>query len=129
MTEPIARSRILTQSRSLGRSTPRRFSKTAWWRFAAERRARYVARIAGEPTDTQSALVQTMVALEWSALKHEAAGTLAADKVALDARRLFGRFLLDFERSITTKAPPPKAKPGPAQLDLEAFLAQREGAP
>ena len=120
MTEPIARSRILTQSRSLGRSTPRRFSKTAWWRFAAERRARYVARIAGEPTDTQSALVQTLVALEWSALKHEAAGTLAADKVALDARRLFGRFLQDFERSLVK---PTASQRAPS---LAEVLAARE---
>jgi hypothetical protein len=120
MTEPIARSRILTQSRSLGRSTPRRFSKTAWWRFAAERRARYVARIAGEPTDTQSALVQTLVALEWSALKHEAVGTLAADKVALDARRLFGRFLQDFERSLVK---PTASQRAPS---LAEVLAARE---
>ena len=120
MTEPIARSRILTQSRSLGRSTPRRFSKTAWWRFAAERRARYVARIAGEPTDTQSALVQTLVALEWSALKHEAVGTLAADKVALDARRLFGRFLQDFERSLVKSTASQRAP------SLAEVLAARE---
>lgn len=125
MTEPLATSRIRTQSRSLGRSTPRQFSKTAWWRFAADRRRRYVARIIpGTPTDAQAALIQSLIRLEWSALKHEAAGTLASDKVALDARRLFQRLLLDFERSLAPKPlPPAKTKPGPPQITLEEHLA------
>jgi hypothetical protein len=121
MTEPIAAARILTQGRELGgRSTPRAFSRPAWYRFSRDRRRRYVSRIAGEPTDTQSALVQTLVALEWSALKHEAAGTLAADKVALDARRLFGRFLGDFERSLVK---PTASQRAPS---LAEVLAARE---
>jgi hypothetical protein len=70
MTEPHTNSRILTQGRtsgklvtelrSLGRTTPRSFSTHAWRRFAADRRARYVSRISGTPTDAHTAMVQSL---------------------------------------------------------------------
>jgi len=127
MTEPIAAARILTQGRELaGRSTPRVFSRPAWYRFSRDRRHRYVSRIAGTPTDAQAALVQSMIRLEWSALKHEAVGTLAADKVALDARRLFGRFLQDFERSLVKSTASQRA-PSLAEVLAEHAAPARTG--
>jgi hypothetical protein len=129
MTEPTAAARILTQGRELGgRSTPRVFSKPAWYRFSRDRRRRYVARIVGVPTDAQAALIQTLIRVEWSALKAEAEGTLLADRHALDARRLFQRVLADFERSCI----PPKGRAGPAMPTLEQHLQmlreRREGS-
>jgi hypothetical protein len=66
-----------------------------------------------------------MIRLEWNALKHEAAGTLAADKVALDARRLFGRFLAEFER--TLRQPSPAERPPSLAEHLGRLAARREG--
>jgi hypothetical protein len=111
--EPLAASRMKTQGRSLGRSTPRVFTKTAWWRFAAERRQRYLARNPGVPTDAQAALVQSLIHLEWSALKAEDAGTMLGDREGREHRRLFQKFSVDLDKSIAAQ---PEDKPTPPTL-------------
>jgi hypothetical protein len=108
----------------LGRPTPRSFSIHAARRFAAERRVRYAARIAGPPTDTQAALIQSMIAMEWTAIRNEAAGTLASDKVAVNARRLFQRLLGEFERSLKSV---PAERPPTLAEHLGKLAARREG--
>jgi len=81
---------------------PRNFSKTSWWRFSRDRRARYVSRIfAGELTDVQAALVENMISLEWAALQAEAEGGLVGLREGREHRRLFQKLLDDFERSLT----------------------------
>jgi hypothetical protein len=110
----------------MGSPMPRRFSKTAWWRFARDRRRRYLAQLSGPPSHGQAAMVETLVRLEWAALKHEADGSLAADRVALDSRRLYQRVLADFERSLP-KSPPPARPPSLAE-HLGKVAARREGA-
>ena len=79
---------------------PRNFSKTSWWRFARDRRARYVSRIAGALTDVQAALVENMIMLEWSALSAENEGGLAGLREGREHRRLYQKLLDDFERSL-----------------------------
>jgi hypothetical protein len=139
MTEPRTTSRISTQGRtsgkivtelsSIGRSTPRSFSTHAWRRFAADRRRRYVSRIiAGPPTDAQAAQIQSMIRVEWSALRAEAEGSLLADRHALDARRLLWRVQADFERTLP-KAPQPASRaPSLAEIVAEATARRRGDA-
>jgi hypothetical protein len=110
----------LTHGRQLGgRTTPRVFSKPAWYRFSRGRRARYVSRIIGTPSDSQAALVQTLIRLEWSALRAEDAGTLMGDREGREHRRLFQRLLDDFERGLAK----PAAKVTPV-AELDAHYAR-----
>jgi hypothetical protein len=135
MTQPRESSRIITQGRSLGRSTPRVFTQTAWWRFAADRRRRYVSRIPGKPNDAQAALVQSLIRLEWSALRAESEGTLMGDREGREHRRLFQRLLDDFERglakSVAAEKPMDAAEyvrlkygSGSAKGELDAYYAR-----
>ena len=80
---------------------PRNFTKTSWWRFSRDRRARYVSRISGELADVQAALVENMISLEWAALQVEAEGGLVGLREGREHRRLFQKLLDDFERSLT----------------------------
>jgi len=80
---------------------PRNFTKTSWWRFSRDRRARYVSRISGELADVQAALVENMISLEWAALQAEAEGGLVGLREGRAHRRLFQKLLDDFERSLT----------------------------
>ena len=76
---------------------PRNFSKTSWWRFSRDRRARYVSRIAGALTDVQAALVENMISLEWAALQAEAEGGLVGLREGREHRRLFQKLLDDLQ--------------------------------
>jgi hypothetical protein len=110
MTEPRSNAQIRTQNRVLGRTIPRSLSIHAARRFGVDRRARYLARLGGrEPTDAQAALIQSLISTEWTAVRNESLGTLPADRLALDARRLFTKLLAEFERSL--RAPPPAERP------------------
>jgi len=79
---------------------PRNFTKTSWWRFARDRRARYVSRIAGALTDVQAALVENMISLEWAALLTEAKGGLVGLREGREHRRLYQKLLDDFEATL-----------------------------
>jgi hypothetical protein len=81
-------------------STPRRFNALTKSRFLPGRERLYRARIEGEPTDRQTALIQTLARLEWAALKAEAEGTLVGYREAREHRRLFQRLLDDFEATL-----------------------------
>jgi hypothetical protein len=47
-----------------------------------DRRRRYLALLAGQPTNEAAARIDALVRLEWAALKCEAEGTLLADREA-----------------------------------------------
>jgi len=79
---------------------PRNFTKTSWWRFSRDRRARYVSRISGELADVQAALVENMISLEWAALQAEAEGGLVGLREGREHRRLFQKLLDDFEATL-----------------------------
>jgi hypothetical protein len=127
MTEPLAAAQIRSRHREMGQPMPRVFTRTAWWRFARDRRRRYLARLPETPSNEQAALVESLVRLEWSSLAAHAEGGLAGFREAREHRRLFQRLLADFERTLAK--PAGKERPGAA---LDAHLAmlreRREGA-
>jgi hypothetical protein len=82
---------------------PRTFSRQSWHRFSRDRRRRYLTDIPGDPTTAQAARIESMVRLEWSALKAEVQGTLMADREAREFRRLYDRLLSDHMRSLEPK--------------------------
>lgn len=127
MTEPLATSRILTQGRQIGRSTPRVFSKPAWYRFNADRRKRYVSRIVGPATDVQATLIQSLIRLEWAALAAEDEGGLVGFREGREHRRLFQRLLGDFERTLV-EAPAKAMKPKTLAEHLANRAAGRTAA-
>ena len=100
---------------------PRNFTKTSWWRFSRDRRARYVSRISGELADVQAALVENMISLEWAALQVEAEGGLVGLREGREHRRLFQKLLDDFEATLQ----PPTRQVGKRL----AGLHDRFGAP
>jgi hypothetical protein len=100
MTKPLATAQYRSRKSEMGRSMPRRFSKSAWWRFARDRRRRYLAQIGDRPTDAQASLIDTLVQLEWSALAAENQGGLQAFRESREHRRLLARLTADFERSM-----------------------------
>jgi hypothetical protein len=110
---------------------PRTFSRKGKWSFSNERRKRYLAQCGGSPSIVQSTLIENLISLEWSALAAEKLaegnpGNLTALRESREHRRLFQRFLTDFERA-TMGAPPPKARfprPGPVQLAVDEHLAK-----
>jgi hypothetical protein len=117
---------ISTKRREMGMVTPRRFSKRAWHRFSREKRRAYLAQIGEPPTNAQASRIETMVRLEWSALRAEHEGTLQADREAREHRRLLDRLLADHERSVaSTRAAAlgkgVKTRPGPPQLNIDQF--------
>jgi hypothetical protein len=126
MSEQRAVARRMTRRQETGRLMPRVFSKPAWYRFSRDRRRQYLAQLAGPPSNEQAARVDTLVRLEWSALRAEAEGTLIGDREGREHRRLFDRLLADFERSLTPKSPakPARAKLGPAQIGLDEHMAK-----
>jgi hypothetical protein len=121
MSERDATQRISTHRRETGRLTPRRFSRPAWYRFSRERRRRYLDQIALPPTDAQAARIETMVRLEWAALKAEAEGSLQGDREAREHRRLYDRLLGDHQRSVAARA----EKPPQRQTGYRTHVAQR----
>jgi hypothetical protein len=58
-----------------------------------------------------------------SGRRFEEEGTMIGDRAGLDARRLFQRVLLDFERSL--RAPQPAERPPATYRD---YVRQRDGA-
>jgi len=100
---------------------PRNFTKTSWWRFSRDRRARYVSRISGELADVQAALVENMISLEWAALQAEAEGGRVGLREGREHRRLFQKLLDDFEATLQ----PPTRQVGKRL----AGLHDRFGAP
>jgi hypothetical protein len=109
----------------IGLSIPgRSFSKRAWWNFSRDRRRKYLAQLAGKLTDRQSQRIETMVRLEWSALRAEAEGSVKADREAREHRRLLDRLLADHERSLV----PPKVRPPSPAEHLAARTAGRTAA-
>src|SRR5215472_795537 len=102
MTEPHAAAQNLTRRREMGRLMPRRFSKTAWWRFSRDRRRRYLDKLPAPPSNEQATRIDSLVRLEWNALKAEAEDSIAANREGREHRRLLDRMLADFERSIAS---------------------------
>lgn len=102
-----ARSRTPSRRNPLGRYTPQSLSKPSQYRFVRDRRAGYLARIGGPPSDAQSATIELLISLEWAALVAENEGGLIGFREAREHRRLLLRILADFERSLT----PRKASP------------------
>lgn len=125
----MAASPALTQSRTasrrdpLARYRPRSFGQPSRWRFVRDRRALYLDRLAGSPSEAQKALIESLVELEWSALRAEAEGGMVAFREGRELRRLFLRALADFERSI----PPPAAESPGAALDTFINSLPRAG--
>jgi hypothetical protein len=117
MAESHATVQIQTRRAEMGRPMPRRFSKTAWWRFARDRRRRYLLELPGPPTNEQAARIESLVHLEWSSLKCAAEGGLVGLREMREHRRLFERLLADHVRSL---APQRARKSKPAE-----HLAQR----
>jgi hypothetical protein len=127
MTDSYTAARTGTPRSKLTGINPRNFSRTSWWRFARDRRSRYLERIDGVPSAFQSNLIENCISLEWAALQVEATGGLVALREGREHRRLFQRLLDDFE---ATLAPPPersprgKSKSGPPQLTLDQHIAK-----
>jgi len=118
MMETSSNAHIRTHRRILGRTIPRSASVYAERRFKIDRAARYAARIKGQPSDHQSALIQSLVATEWTAVRNERIGEMHTDRLALDARRLFSRLLAEFENTLK-KPPPVEAPPTLAEVLAE----------
>lgn len=89
-------------------------------RFFRDRKRRYMARIIGEPTDQQLALVQSMTRLEWAACVAESAGGLAGLRDSREHRRLFMRLMGDFERGLVEAATPRPMTPAEAMAAIHA---------
>jgi hypothetical protein len=131
MAEPYAAARIRTRRAEMGRPRPRRFSQTAWWRFARNRRRQYLAQLAGPPTAEQASIVDSLCALEWSALRNESEALALRGREAREAarearehRRLLAKLVGDFERSLVPKpVKPALTRPGPPQITLEDHMA------
>jgi hypothetical protein len=105
MTQNAAQRRHSTNARETGRYLPRRFNRVTRERFLRARRRAYLARISSTPSDAQSAMIQSLGSLEWAALAAEAEGGLVGFREAREHRRLFQRFLGDFERSLAAVKP------------------------
>ena len=118
----IAPSRTITRRSPLGRYNPKAFGAPSRWRFRRDRRTSYLARLPGPPDDWAGATIESLIALEWSALKAEAENTLAGDREGREHRRLYQRLLDDFERGL--------AKTAAAQhpRTITEFYASREAA-
>jgi hypothetical protein len=122
MSQTNAGRRLSTQTRETGRYLPRRFNPVTRERFLRDRRRRILRRIAGRPSDEQSALAQTVARLEWAALAAEAEGGLHALREAREHRRLLQKLLVDFERTLRVVA-------APSTPSLAEYLATKtEGA-
>jgi hypothetical protein len=115
MTKPLATAQYRSRKSEMGRPMPRRFSKPAWWRFARDRRRRYLGQLGGQPSEAQASLIDTLVQLEWSALAAENEGGLQAFRESREHRRLLARLLADFERSLGVPSQPTRAEPGAAE--------------
>jgi hypothetical protein len=72
-----------------GRYLPRQFNPVPHERFVRDCRRRHLARIAGEPSEEQVALVMSLASLEWAALAAEAEGGLMGFREGRKQRRLF----------------------------------------
>jgi hypothetical protein len=115
-THNTAQRRHSTNARETGRYLPRRFNRVTRERFLRARRRAYLARISGAPSDAQSAMIQSLGTLEWSALAAEAEAGLVGFREGREHRRLFQRLLADFERSVASA----RAEKPPASLsDIE----------
>lgn len=121
MTPSYIVARAKPSRNELGRPMPVRFSKTAWWRFARDRRRRYLAEISGPPTNEQAAKIDGLIRQEWFSLKAEAEGTTRGDREPREHRRLFDRFLSDFKRSVSVKPP---ARPASLAEHLSKIAAE-----
>jgi hypothetical protein len=144
MSEPHAGARILTHRRQLGRLTPRRFTRPAWYRFSRDRRAGYIRRIGSDPDERQALLIEQMVQAEWSALVcdrrvaeaearvAEAKGARAktnAAKDGLEAMRRaaeFRRMLILLDRDLNRATPRPAPTPAAPPKTLAEHLAAIE---
>lgn len=107
-----AQTRTPTPRDPLARYRPRSFGQPSRWRFVRDRRALYLGRIPAAPTDAQKALIDSLIELEWGALRAEAEGGLVAYREGRELRRTYLRALGDFERSLTSQPSPP---PTPAE--------------
>jgi hypothetical protein len=105
-------------------SGPRRVTVNSHREFRLRRRAEYLARIPGEPTDRQRSTIESMLQLEWAAIVAEHQGDLVGFREMREHRRLLDRLLGDFERSLVPKAPAKSARSGPSQIAIEDHLAQ-----
>ena len=125
-TQPHAARRIATLRREMGCYTPRRFNALTRERFLRDRRRKWLARLpAGSLTDAQAAMIQTLAALEWSALAAEDEGGLQGFRESREHRRLFQRLLADFERSLAAMTAQEPIDPAAA---IHAhFAARRSG--
>jgi hypothetical protein len=119
MSEQRAVARRMTRRRETGRLMPRVFSRPAWYRFSRDRRRQYLAQLAARPSNEQAARIDTLVRLEWSALRAESQNTLVGDREGREHRRLFDRLLADFERSL----PKPAPKQSPSLADIISRIA------
>ena len=109
MTQNALKRRNSTIRSELGVYEPRSFNAVTRGRFLRDRRRRWRARIEGELSETQAALILSLASLEWSALSAEAEGGLMALREAREHRRLFQRLLADFERSLPVAPEKPDA--------------------
>jgi hypothetical protein len=123
----LAPSRSPSRRDPLARYRPRCFTQSSRWRFVRDRRALYLGRAGDAPTEAQKSLIDSLVELEWSALKAEAQGGLVAFRDGRELRRLFMRAHADFERTIkeaaAANAPDPIAA---VHAALAASAARRE---
>ena len=88
------------------RPMPRQFSKWAWYRFARDRRRRYLDRLTGPLSNEQDARIEAMARLEWAALKANDEGSIRSDQQAREHWRLLDRLMKDFERELAEPAAP-----------------------
>ena len=115
---------IRSRRSEMGRPMPVHFSKKAWWNFARDRRRRYLDELPEPPTNDQATRIDSMVRLEWNALRAEAQQTVLGDREGREHRRLLDRLLGDHRRSL---APPKVRPPSPAE-HLAARIAGRTAA-
>jgi hypothetical protein len=100
----LAQSRAPTRRNPLGRYTPKSLSQASRWRFVRDRRSGYLARLSAPPSDAQSATIESLISLEWSAIVAEAAGGLVGLRESREHRRLLLKVLADFEQTLAPRS-------------------------
>jgi hypothetical protein len=129
MAEPLKTVRKKkTHIQELGLPMPRSFSRTAYWRFARDRRRRLLELLPGPPTNQQAAHITSLCKLEWHALASEAQGGLVGFREAREHRRLYERLLSDFERSAAKASAAAEKHPQSISAYYADIVAQSRAA-
>jgi hypothetical protein len=115
-----AQSRSPTRRDPLARYRPRSFGEQSRWRFRRDRQALYLSQVRGAPTSQQKALIESLISLEFNALKAEASDdAMVTYREARQLRIEFVRVLSAFEKTLLVKP----AESGPSLVRGLADMA------